>query len=307
MSENAKFEENFELNPELLAEEPASSLLFQSFIEPGGRALARIPHFGHLCLLAVLTLFGLLGTSLLTWSALRLHLFGVSTIQKAATDIHYTIGSMTALYFFTFAGCLIVFPLIWHKGFFAGVHWNGAIALRLRWRLMGAASLCFGLAMLDEVLLPGPSNAPIDKLFQSRGAAWLLFGFGVTVAPFFEEIVFRGFLLPALCTAWDWSVERATGRLPRPLDEHGNPQWSIFAMVGASILTSVPFALMHADQTAYSLGPFVLLVVVSLILCWVRLGAHSLASSVLVHAAYNFILFSLMLLGTSGFKHLDKM
>ena len=28
---------------------------------------------------------------------------------------------------------------------------------------------------------------------------------------------------------------------------------------------------------------------------------------VLVHASYNFLLFSLMLLGTSGFRHLDKM
>jgi hypothetical protein len=28
---------------------------------------------------------------------------------------------------------------------------------------------------------------------------------------------------------------------------------------------------------------------------------------VLVHACYNFFLFSLMFLGTGGFKHLDKM
>jgi hypothetical protein len=39
----------------------------------------------------------------------------------------------------------------------------------------------------------------------------------------------------------------------------------------------------------------------------VRLGTRSLAASTLVHAGYNFTLFSLMLLGTGGFKHLDKM
>ncbi len=38
------------------------------------------------------------------------------------------------------------------------------------------------------------------------------------------------------------------------------------AMVVASILTSVPFALMHGEQTAYSLGPFLLLVCISLVL-----------------------------------------
>jgi hypothetical protein len=50
-----------------------------------------------------------------------------------------------------------------------------------------------------------------------------------------------------------------------------------------------------------------LLVCVSLVLCWARLSTRSLAASVLVHASYNFLLFSLMLLGTGGFKHLDKM
>lgn len=78
-------------------------------------------------------------------------------------------------------------------------------------------------------------------------------------------------------------------------------------MIVGSVLTSVPFALMHAEQTGYSLGPFLLLVCVSMVLCWVRLGTRSLAASVLVHSTYNFLLFSLMLAGTGGFKHLDKM
>jgi len=50
-----------------------------------------------------------------------------------------------------------------------------------------------------------------------------------------------------------------------------------------------------------------LLVCVSLVLCWVRLGIRSLAASVMVHATYNLLLFSMMALGTGGFRHLDKM
>jgi hypothetical protein len=235
------------------------------------------------------------------------------------------------------------------------------------------------LALANGLLMPGPSNAPIDKIFRAPGAAWLLFGFGVTFAPFFEEMIFRGFLLPAFCTACDWIAEkvsddsvplldaggrpvwpsRAIGiafavfasvpivvagavhfvpKLPvallvislylvglivylvvlsthkRPLSEQArqfganeHPIWSTSSMVIASVFTSLPFALMHGEQTGYSWGPFLLLVGVSLVLCWARLSTRSLAASVFVHASYNFLLFSLMMLGTEGFRHLDKM
>ncbi|MGD0730761.1 MAG: lysostaphin resistance A-like protein [Terracidiphilus sp.] len=268
---------------------------------------SRIPNLVHLLILLGLLFFGLVCSGLLTRAALHVHLFGVMTSSQAETDTHYTLGSMAALYLVTFIASLLVFPLFWHKSFFAGVQWNAATALRLRGRLFAAAFACFVLAMVDQLLLPGPTNAPIDKLFQTSTEAWLLFAFGVTFAPFFEEIFFRGFLLPALCTAWDWAMEQSTGRPPRPLDQTGQPQWSMFAMILASVLTSIPFALMHAEQTAYSLGPFLLLLSVSLVLCWTRLATRSLAASVLVHASYNFLLFSLMLVGSGGFKHLDKM
>jgi membrane protease YdiL (CAAX protease family) len=296
--------EDAELPPAL---REAGPLLFQSWFEPESAVPERIPHLGHLGILAVLAFLGLVATSLLTRCALHFHLFGVTTVQQAIADIHYTLGSEAVLYLFIFAGCLLLFPLVWHKSFFAGLQWNGATALRLRRRLFNTALFCFGLALLNGLLLPGPSDTPIDKIFRAPGAAWMLFVFGVTFAPFFEELFFRGFLLPALATAWDWSIEQSTGAAPRPLDETGQPQWSFFAMAVATIVTSIPFALMHAAQTGYSLGPFLLLVCVSLILCWTRLSTRSLAASVLVHAAYNFLLFSLMLFGTGGFRHLEKM
>src|SRR5208337_1824593 len=260
----------------------------------------------HLLILAVLALFGMLGAILLTDAALHFHLFGISTAEKASNDILYTLGNMVTLYLIPFAASLVIFPLMWHKSFFAGLQWNAKTAMHLRQRLFGAACACFVLAMTDGMLMPGPANAPIEKLFQTPIEAWLLFAFGVTFAPFFEEILFRGFLLPSLCTAWDWSAEHLDHRQPPPLGENGHPQWSIPAMVVASILTSLPFALMHAEQTSYSLGPFLLLVCVSLVLCWVRLTTRSLAASVLVHACYNLLLFSLMLYATSGFQHLGK-
>jgi membrane protease YdiL (CAAX protease family) len=280
--------------------------LFQSFSQPVAVPPQRIPHLGHLILLAAFGAIGFVCATVLMMVALHFHLFGVVTMEKAATDVHYILGSEAAIYLITFFLGFLVFPLFWKQSFFAGIHWRGAAAWRLTWRLPVLALGCFALALIDDQLLPGPKNTPIDEIFRTPGAAWMMFAFGVTLAPFFEEIAFRGFLLPALCTSYDWIGERFTHARPGPLDADGQPQWSTAAMAIASILTSLPFALMHGEQTGHSLGPLLLLIAVSLILCAVRLKTRSLAASTLLHACYNFLIFSSMLVGTGGFRHLDK-
>jgi membrane protease YdiL (CAAX protease family) len=267
----------------------------------------RIPNFGHLFIVGVIALFGFVAAGLSVQLAFRLHLWDVKTIGQASTDIHYTLASMAVLYIVSFVVAFFLFPHLWHKSFFAGLQWNAPAAIRYRNWLFAAAAFCFILAIVDEFALPGPTNAPIDKMFTNSAAAWLLFAFGVTVAPFFEEMTFRGFLLPALCTAVDWAVSKSTKQAPLPLGPNGHPQWSLPAMIVGSLLTSLPFAAMHAEQIAHSIGPLVLLYCVSLVLCFARLATRSLAASTLVHASYNFILFAFMLIGTGGFRHLDKM
>ena len=298
----------FDLTPAQIGnftDEPAELTYSEPWLEI--TSPARTPHLGHLALLAVLLSVGTVCATVLMMVALRFHLFGIATMDKATTEVHYMLGSEAIIYLVTLGLSLIVFPLFWKKSFFAGIHWRGAVARRLYRPLAAIALGCFLLAALDEMLIPGPEHAPIDDIFRAPGAAWLLFAFGVTIAPFFEEIFFRGFLLPSLATAWDWAMERSVGKPVPPLDADGHPQWSIFGMVIASIATSLPFALMHAEQTGHSLGPFLLLFTVSLILCAVRLKTRSLAASTLVHACYNFLIFFFMLLGTGGFRHLDKM
>lgn len=349
--------------------------VLESMGQPEIVAPVRSPHLGHVLILFLLAMLGAICAGGLSQIGVYLHLFGVANQQDSMSEIHYTLGSEAILYLFTLAASLFVFPRIWHRSLFAGVAWRGETARRLSPLLVGGAFVCFVLALVNGWLMPGPADAPIDRMFKVPGAAWLLFGFGVTFAPFFEELVFRGFLLPALCTACDWTDETlfqrsASGprfaghrfwsiaamiaiaflcvaipfsifysltehlwlyfllslaagpaiywglkaiRSPqadgavRLLDEKGQPRWSLPAMAVASLFTSIPFAGMHATQTGYSWGPFILLICVSLVLCWVRLASRSLAASVVVHACYNFMLFSFMLVGTGWFRHLDKM
>lgn len=282
--------------------------LFQSFVQPLVSPPVRIPHLGHVSLLALLLGISLICTGLLFALASYLMHIGANALARASvTNVPLMLGSEALLYVITFGLSFFIFPLFWHKRFFDGLQWRGAVALK-RFRPLAATALgCAGLAALDGVLMPGPANAPIDKMFSSPGAAWMMFAFGTTLAPFFEEMFFRGFLLPALCTAWDWCVEQIKHVPASPLDGDGHPQWSLSAMVFASVLTSLPFALLHVQQQGHSLGPFLLLIVISLVLCTVRLKTRSLAASTLVHASYNFIIFSVALIGTGGFRHFDKM
>ncbi|MFZ0340424.1 MAG: type II CAAX endopeptidase family protein [Terracidiphilus sp.] len=281
--------------------------LFHSYAQPPVRRPMRIPNFGHLLLLMLLltVAFCILVIALALVS--HFHLLGVQISAKSATDVNFNLASEAILYLITFSLSLFVFPMVWNESLFAGLEWRGSVVRSKFWPLAWTATTCFGLALLDQVLMPGPANAPIEKMISTPGAAWLMFAFGVTMAPFFEEMFFRGFLLPALCTACDWSAEKKTHTPPRPLDSSGHPQWSLPAMVIGSVLTSIPFALLHVEQQGHSLGPFLLLIVISLILCAVRLKAKSLAASTLVHASYNFIIFSFAMIGSDGFRHFDKM
>jgi uncharacterized protein len=286
---------------------PAESLFERYEYVPPPPPPRRKPDFADVLLVAVLAFGASLCSGALVLAAMHYHLFGVSSFKQANNEIHYRIGSQAAWYVITLLFCVGIFPLLWRKSFFEGIQWRAGEAARRIVRLIGAASACFVAAIVDEVLVPGPSNTPIDETFRMPGAVWLLFAFGVTLAPLIEEIAYRGFLLPSLCTAWDWGREQFTQSLPPPPAADGFPRWSIAAMVFGSITVSVPFAWMHAPQTGYSMGPFLLLICISLVLCWVRLAVRSLAASVVVHASYNLLLFSIMALGTDGFKHLDKM
>jgi membrane protease YdiL (CAAX protease family) len=120
-----------------------------------------------------------------------------------------------------------------------------------------------------------------------------------------EELAFRGFLLPALATAYDWlALERSPAGLQR---WQSSAAHSRAALVFSAILSSIPFALMHATQIGYAWGVVAILYGVSLVLSYVRIRTRSLACSTLLHASYNFTIFALLFVSTHGFQLLQKL
>ena len=262
------------------------------------------PNLGHFLLLlaisAAMLLGGQFGALLL---ARQLHVYGRHSVRAYAAllqnDARWLVPAEAFGYLLVLLVAIPVFRLLWQRRFAAGVHWRGAAALHAFVRLVALGLGCgVGIALLGS-RLPMPKDPPImADMMHSPLGAWLMFLFGITGAPLFEELFFRGFLLPAFLNAFRWLTVR--GDL-----SHGAYLW--VGMPFSILFTSLPFALLHAQQVSHAWAPVLLIGIVSLVLCVVRLRLDSLAASTVVHAAYNFTLFAGILVQTGGFRHLDRL
>jgi uncharacterized protein len=293
------------------------------------RASGPTPHLGHtllFSLIVVVTGFavGVIVAVVFLHLGPRLH----ESQQQMQTDPLLVIPVEAAVYAVAAAISLLVFPLFWGRSFGQGVHWRSAVANRRWWVLVGIGVATSVTVQFLSNFLPIPKELPIDKFFTHRLGVWLIAVFGVTIAPAFEELAFRGFLLPSLASAWDWVLNRArvspspmpaqplpTGDWQTPIvytalptePMLSDPQWSIPALVFSTIITSIGFAMLHGAQLAHSFAPLSVLFAVSVVLCVTRLRFHSLAASTVVHAMYNATIFVMLFIGTDGFRHLDKL
>jgi uncharacterized protein len=258
----------------------------------------RIPHLGHLALLlSILAISGLFSAAL--FALLTKGHPGARESPVAQMAVEATI------YLITLAISFKVFPLLWKRSFLSGIEFNSLAVQRNFPRLLVAGVLLCILAQLPDRFISEPKHPEIEHLMSTQSGAWSALLLGVLLAPLCEEIVFRGFLLPALATAYDWlSLDRTPAGIERwqRSTAHTTP-----AKVFAALLSSLAFALLHAPQDRYAWGIIAVLFFVGLVLAFVRLKLHSVAASTLVHMTYNGTLFAVMVVVTRGFRHLDRL
>jgi membrane protease YdiL (CAAX protease family) len=262
----------------------------------------RIPNFGHTVLFFTVAIIVLLLTSVSVFAlVMGFHLLGTETPEQLLREPRLLIPSMAVAYLIAGGIVWAIFTYLWQRTFLQGLHWNFA-AVRRRWKPLLAGGIVLSLVVqFLSNFLPVPKTLPIDDFFRTSADVWLVALFGTFVAPLFEELAFRGFLLPSLASAWDWLQGR---REDAGVDQ--DPHWSVAALVVSCTITSIAFALVHADQLAHAWAPLAVLFGVSLVLCGVRLWTQSLAASTLIHATYNGTIFTILFFVTGGFRHLDK-
>jgi len=170
----------------------------------------------------------------------------------------------------------------YHAGFLQAVRWNMPARKFAWYALAGGSVLAFISAIAEALLRPWmPKSLPIEQYFSTPASAYALAAFGILVAPLAEELFFRGFLYPALA--------RRLGQI---------------AGIG---ITALLFALLHGGQLAMAWAPLLVLFAVGAVLTFVRARTNSLATCVLVHAGYNFTLFTMLFFSTGHFHHMEKM
>ena len=164
----------------------------------------------------------------------------------------------------------VLVRLVYGLGFWDEMRWshdysvnNGTLivlGMGLSFSVMGVASL-----------FP-PTSPPIERLLNTPEAIAIFAVFGIAFAPFLEELMFRGFLFRVL-------EELASGSI-------------------AVRVTAVVFALVHVPQLWGSWAGMLVIFAVGYLLSVLRQRTGSLIPSVIVHTAYNGMLFVAFALST---------
>jgi uncharacterized protein len=262
----------------------------------------RIPNPGHALLFLLIA-----AVFLILFEFATMVIGGVPTAVHAGvtTVLHprLQLAAEAATYFATLLTAWLVFPLLWHRSFLDGIRWNWTTARTQAARLIPLGLLLGTMSAAVDYFIQSNKPHPIDDFFLNPGTAWLLTFFGIFVAPAFEEICFRGFLIPAFAIAYDW--------LSLPHTPAGRAHWQTtntltpVSLLFPAILSSLLFAAIHAQQIGFAWNALAVLFSVSLLLSFVRVKTQSVAASTLVHAAYNSFIFLITISATGGYRHLD--
>jgi uncharacterized protein len=204
------------LPPAASPEEPAARPESLPVAAVNAAPSSATPHIGHTLLFGLLVgvagfVIGLVFALVIMHVAPHLH----ESAEQMQSDPLLVIPVEAVIYAIAAMASFLIFPLFWNRPFGQGVHWRAFVARRHWWVLFGIGVATSVIVQVLSNFLPIPKELPIDKFFTHPLGVWLIAVFGVTVAPAFEELAFRGFLLPSLASAWDWVMQRA--RMPREL------------------------------------------------------------------------------------------
>jgi membrane protease YdiL (CAAX protease family) len=195
----------------------------------------------------------LLGTGLmrvLRWMAPAL--FGVVAVA--------TLTYQLFVYVFLVGALFLIISWKYGQPFWKALGWTmgfrGAIT-----SVLAGPVLAVGVSFLGVLLRAPEVSDPIRAMITGRPTLAVVIAFGVLIAPFVEELIFRGFLLPL--------IARSVG------------PWL------AIILTAVLFALPHGAQNEWAWQQLTLIALAGVAFGFARVRTGATSASFLMHASFN--------------------
>jgi membrane protease YdiL (CAAX protease family) len=176
------------------------------------------------------------------------------------SDAARTLVFQSFMYVFLVGALYLVIAWRYGEPFWGALGWTFPIPRALL-LLIAGPTLTIALSALGVILRAPSDSSQIEVLIKSRVSLAMVMLFGVVLAPIFEEMLFRGFLLPLLA--------RSVG------------PWL------GMVLTAVPFALLHGAQNHWAWQPVLLIGVAGIVFGYVRYKTGSTTSAFLMHSAYN--------------------
>jgi membrane protease YdiL (CAAX protease family) len=126
--------------------------------------------------------------------------------------------------------------------------------------------LSFAVLALAALMQVPQKETPMEQLLSDRLSLAVAAVLGVTLGPWFEELMFRGLLQPV--------AVRALGAIP------------------GIVIAALPFALLHGPQYGWSWKHILLITVAGAAFGWKRHTSGSTGAAALMHSAYNLVLFA---------------
>jgi uncharacterized protein len=264
--------------PPLLAEVSEENTSPQTLGPPPKRSFPAWSGWDVLAIM-VFTFVAILIFTLIALFAVRfIPAYHNASFDELKTSALVIIGAQAAAYPLVLLFIFLMIRTRADEPFGKAIHWN--------WPGVAAPGFIASgviLALVVDSLarfLPIPKSLPMDNYFHDATSAYLMAGFGVTLAPLLEEVFFRGVLYPLLRRR--------------------------FGLTLGVLLTALAFAAIHGAQLGYAWAPVLSIFVVGVVFTVVRVRKDSVAASFLMHCGYNFSLFAALWIASDHYRHLER-
>ncbi|HET7101239.1 MAG TPA: type II CAAX endopeptidase family protein, partial [Terriglobia bacterium] len=114
-------------------------------------------------------------------------------LQKLQTNVPFILALQLVWYGLLLAYIYFFITFYYKTSFWGALKWKKLSAHNTLRYLLGGAALSL-VVMIIPPLLPEKKGFPLEKMFNSPASAYAIAAFAVLVAPFMEELLFRGLL-----------------------------------------------------------------------------------------------------------------